>query len=61
MLVSQFQFGKRIHLYYFLDSKCEYTYWFDREELKDLVLRPELILRLGGMDDSVHHEINKKK
>ena len=43
-----------------IDSKCEYTYWFDKEELKDLVLRPKLILELGDMDETIHHNINKK-
>jgi len=47
--------------YKILDSKCEYTYWFEREELKDLVLRPEVILKLGDLDDVVHHKVNKQK
>lgn len=42
-----------------LDSKCEYTYWFDKEELKDLVLRPERILELGDLDNKIHHKVNK--
>lgn len=42
-----------------LDSKCEYTYWFDKEELKDLVLRPEFILKLGDLDNKMHHKVNK--